>query len=761
LVIEIVAELEEAHSTWGRSEVIEALTVRVVPEAVGSAAAVVASIDAAADAVLSHPEVVCLGAGPAEAPAPLRRRDGMASAERHGGGRYSTRRTLAGEQAILEFTERGRSAGVAIVDADTVARVSRDAALGPDQAAAIARLCRAGEQVAVLVGPAGSGKSLSLSAARMAWESAGIPVRGVAPSAVAAGVLAEQAGIVSETLAKFLLDVERGRTRLGSGEVVVCDEASMVSTRDLARLVGLVERAAGKLILVGDHRQLGSVDAGGLFRLLAADARTAELTTIRRFADPWEADASRRLRGGDTGVLADYQAHNRVSAADRSATLDAAHAAWASARAHGRSVVVMATDHDTVNQLALRARTARIAEGSVAAEGIRAGEQTVGVGDEVVSTLNNRRLVTSAGAWVRNGDRWQILDLRADGSVLLDSLDRRGRVVAPAGYVADNLSLAYAVTVHKGQGLTVDDAILVVDGASAAEHLYVGMTRGRRSNHAFVVCESVDTEHRAGRVPTAYDVLAAALRRSANERSATETHRSATGPLDDLRTLQAALEEARRHIDAVAGPDRKAEVEQLRRQTAAHADIARAVTVAENRLIELNSRRERALDELVTAKQALQRTERPRWLRRPDKDRQFRSETAAIAAHQLLRTLDDAICQSERSLSIARNDQANLGAAALALRRAETAEHARQAWIGAHPEVADHILELVQKIRRAKSADRAQPRGATANQRDPRFHAGTEPVVPRPSVPVHPSRTPISGAEHDLAHLSDGAGPGL
>ena len=74
----------------------------------------------------------------------------------------------------------------------------------------------------------------------------------------------------------------------------------MVSTRDLARLVLLVEAADAKLVLVGDHYQLGSVDAGGLFRLLAADAKTAELTGIRRFADPWEADATRRLRAAVT-----------------------------------------------------------------------------------------------------------------------------------------------------------------------------------------------------------------------------------------------------------------------------------------------------------------------------------------------------------------------------------------------------------------------------------------------------------------------------
>jgi hypothetical protein len=760
VVAEIVAGLEKAHSTWGRSEVIEALAVRVLPETAGNAASLVAALDVAADAVLSHPEVVRLGAGSVEVPALLRRRDGMAAAERHGGARYSTRRTLAVEQAILEFTERGRTAGVAMVDADTVTRASIDAGLGPDQATAIARLCGAGAQVAVLVGPAGSGKSLSLAAARMAWDGAGIPVRGVAPSAVAAGVLAEQAGIVSETLAKFLLDAARGRTRLCSGEVVVCDEASMVATRDLGRLVGLVERAGGKLVLVGDHRQLGSVDAGGLFRLLAADAKGAELTTIRRFDEPWEAGASRRLRAGDSGVLADYQAHLRFSAANRAETLDAAHAAWAKARAKGRSVVVMAPDHDTVNQLALRARAARIADGTVAAEGISAGEQTVGVGDEVVTTLNNRRLVTTAGAWVRNGDRWQILGHRADGSVLLDSLERRGRVVVPADYLADNVSLAYAVTVHKSQGLTVDDAILVVDGATAAEHLYVGMTRGRHSNRALIVCEPTDSEHGTGRVPSAHDVLAAALRRSANQRSATETERNVTGPLDDLRALQASLEEARRHVDAVAGPDRNSDIDKLRRQTAGHADVTRAVADAETRLAELSVERQRALGELSRAHQALQHAHRTRRFRRRDKELQLQAEAAVAVAHQLLRTVDGALLQTETRLRAARSDQSNLGATAVALHQAEMAQNARQAWIDAHPDVADHIVELARKITRAKSAGRAQSAGTTAKQQDPRFRPGVEPNLPRPSHPAHPYQAPVSGAKH-LAPPSDSTGPGL
>ena len=248
--------------------------------------------------------------------------------------------------------------------------------------------------------PAGSGKSRTLGAARQAWEAADISVRGVAPSAVAAGVLTEQAGIASETLAKFLLDVTDGRTTLTPGEVIVCDEASMVSTCDLARLVLLADTAGAKIVLVGDHYQLGSVDAGGLFRLLAADTKTAELTGVRRFSDPWEAQATRGLRHRDPTVIDEYTGRDRIRAGGRDQVLDDAHQAWRQARDQGRSVVVMAGDHDTVDQLAMRARAARVQAGDVEAGGISVGAQTVGVGDQIVTTRNDRRLVTTTGAWV-------------------------------------------------------------------------------------------------------------------------------------------------------------------------------------------------------------------------------------------------------------------------------------------------------------------------------------------------------------------------
>ena len=541
---EVLGAIEEASSTWGRADVVEAVAARAAPTASSSAAAVREMVEAVADELLARPEVISLGPSALiteRVPEALRRADGMEPTLRHGAARYSTWRTLEAEQAVLEAAEAGRDASAAIAAEEAVETAVEGGGLGADQAEAVRRLCLGGERISVLVGPAGAGKSRGLSAARAAWEASGATVRGVAPSAVAAGVLTEQAGIPSETLAKFLLDAGRGQATLRPGEVIVCDEASMVTTHDLAALVGLVERAGGKLVLLGDPHQLGPVGAGGLFRLLANDAKTAELTSIWRFDDPWEAGATTRLRQGDATVFAEYEGHGRVLAGTGDEVLDAAHRAWTEARARGHSVVVMAADHATVDRLALRARAARVAAGEVEEDGLVVGNQVVGVGDEVVTTRNSRRLVTNAGAWVRNGDRWQVLARRPDGSLLVSSLEDRGKVVLPAAYSKDEVALAYSVTVHKSQGLTTDEAVLVVGGATTAEHLYVGLTRGRQLNVACVVCEPADDGHGFLPAPSARDVLDAALRRSDVELAATEAFLVSLEQTDDLLDQQPSL----------------------------------------------------------------------------------------------------------------------------------------------------------------------------------------------------------------------------
>jgi ATP-dependent exoDNAse (exonuclease V) alpha subunit len=275
--------------------------------------------------------------------------------------------------------------------------------------------------------------------------------RGLAVSAVAAEVLAFETGVAADTVAKFLYEHDRRngageQWRLSFGEVVIVDEASQLASADLLRLVQLIEEVHGKIVLVGDHRQLGAVDAGGLFRLLVNDTNAAELTGVHRFTNRWERDATIALRRGDVHVLDDYEVHDRFRQVSRELMLDVANQAWADARAKGVSMTVMAADHTTVDEFAMRVRAGRVAAGQVEPGGIEAGDQTIGAGDEIVTLHNDRRLVTNDQHWVRNGDRWRVQRRTRRGGLHAASLEGRGHIYLPPAYAAEHVALAYAVT---------------------------------------------------------------------------------------------------------------------------------------------------------------------------------------------------------------------------------------------------------------------------------------------------------------------------
>src|SRR4029077_3344558 len=113
---------------------------------------------------------------------------------------------------------------------------------------------------------------------------------------------------------------------VGQEDVLVVDEASQVSTQDLARICSLALRAGARVIGVGDTRQLTAVEAGGLFSLIARRHGHWKLTEVRRFTQAWERAAagrlgagggvaraaSVRLGDGDVMALAEYAACGRI-----------------------------------------------------------------------------------------------------------------------------------------------------------------------------------------------------------------------------------------------------------------------------------------------------------------------------------------------------------------------------------------------------------------------------------------------------------------
>lgn len=399
--------------------------------------------------------------------------------------------------------------------------------LGADQLAALSAVARSGRVVDVLVGPAGAGKTTALSALRRAWETHHGPgsVVGLAPSAAAAQILADELGVTTDNTAKWLYD----HTNTGAGfrreQLVIIDEASLAGTHTLDRITRHAAQVSAKVLLVGDWAQLAAVEAGGAFGMLVRDrTKPPELTDVRRFHQPWEKQASLRLRHGDPGVIDTYQAHGRIRDGDTDTMIDHAYQAWQTDLAAGHTSVMIAQTHDTVTVLNTRARHDRILTRHVnptGAVGLDDGTET-STGDVVITRRNNRRL-PAGREWVKNGDRWIITATHHDGSVDVCRANHRGAALRlPADYVAAHVELAYAITAHRAQGVTVDTAHTIVAPGMTRETLYVAMTRGRHANTAYVATDQPDTEphHRDPDETTGRSVLHDVLRYVGAEQSA-------------------------------------------------------------------------------------------------------------------------------------------------------------------------------------------------------------------------------------------------
>jgi conjugative relaxase-like TrwC/TraI family protein len=467
-------------------------------------------------------------------PAEMVRRDGSSRFRPRDGVSYTTKETLAAEEALVDA---GRAADGPIVD-EVLAGAAvgtpvpgSNTVLGPDQAAAVVAVVSSGRALDVLVGAAGTGKSNAMGGVRAAWESVYGPgsVVGLSPSAAAADVLASAVGVPTENTAKWLtehdrqpqreaelarldarlryaapslrtralqrrrarLEAEHNRWGLSPGQLVIVDEASMASTKDLNRITTEARGAHAKVLLVGDPHQLSAVQAGGAFALLVTDRDDApELEVVRRFRHEWERDASLHLRAGRRTSIDTYQAHRRITGGPRDEILDRLYSAWRADIDAGQTAVMVAADATTVAELNSRARADRVASGLVADGGATTANGTmIGVGDTVVSRRNNRDLIVPGG-WVKNGDTWTVSAMRPDGSATLTRPGRAAEapvsVALPAAYVSEHLELGYAMTAHRTQGRTVDVAHAYVTATTTREPLYVMATRGREANLLYV-----------------------------------------------------------------------------------------------------------------------------------------------------------------------------------------------------------------------------------------------------------------------------------
>ena len=478
--------LTEHASTFARRDVIrgwcERLPVGADPNIIGALADGFLAPSAGLAVRLLPPQV-------GEAGGWLRRSDGRVV---RGGDepRYSTPELLALERGALDSASARNGAGVAMVDDSLVAAaLARRPSMSVEQQVMVRALTRRGAGVDVVVGKAGSGKTFALDAARDAWQAAGIPVVGCALAARTAAQLQDGTGIASDTVDALLARLDRFDVEgLAAGAVVVVDEAGMVGTRKLARLFSHVEKAQAKVVLVGDHRQLPEIEAGGIFRGLTTRLSVVELTENRRQHEAWERAALDQLRDGDPAEgIAAFADHGRITTG---ATAEQVRQRlvddWLQAhngRAPGEAGVMLAARRVDVDDLNVRARSRLQDAGRLTGQALAAAAREFAVGDRVICGRNDRRLD------VFNGDLATVTAVNHAGRTLTVDLDRGDQCVElPARYVdAGHLNHAYAMTAHKAQGATIEQAWVLGSDACYREWAYVALSRARAGTRLYLV----------------------------------------------------------------------------------------------------------------------------------------------------------------------------------------------------------------------------------------------------------------------------------
>jgi len=403
-----------------------------------------------------------------------------------GRARFSTLEMVGVEQRLL--------ATAAALNRRTTHRVGDKRRIAPvhgqglseEQHLAYLHVTRSSD-LAVVTGIAGGGKSTMLGVARQAWEGQGYRVRGAALSGIAAEGLEGSAGIGSRTIAGWEHAWGQGKERLGARDVLVLDEAGMVGSRQLGRLVEAVHAAGAKLVLVGDAEQLQAIEAGAAFRAIAERVGVVAITEPRRQVPEWQRMATKELATARTDTALDrYQGAGMVH---RHATREAAHvgviAGWDAARraAPTSSQIIFAHERADVRALNDAARAVRRAAGELGPDRLlptEAGVRAFAEGDRVYFLRNER------GLGVKNGTLGTLERIEGERlGVRLDGADGAGTGRAVTFSLAEyaDLDHGYAATVHKNQGATVDGAHVLATPGMDRHLAYVALSRHRHAVH--------------------------------------------------------------------------------------------------------------------------------------------------------------------------------------------------------------------------------------------------------------------------------------
>ncbi|MCA9139392.1 MAG: relaxase domain-containing protein [Planctomycetales bacterium] len=389
---------------------------------------------------------------------------------------FTTKTMLAIEKRMMRTSEFLNAKTTHLVPAETATEVlSRFATLRGEQTEAIRHMV-SGPDIACVNGVAGSGKTFMMQVAREIWEHSGYSVLGTALAAKAAKGLEDGSGIRSVHLHKLLRDLDRGEIQLGKSTIVAIDESGMVGTMQMERLLSAIHRAGAKAVLLGDWKQLQSIDAGAAFRGIAEKVGYQSLDQIIRQRERWARGVVRDLRDGKAhdALQQLYERGRLFIGTDRIDAMSEVVTDWKAKVSDPTSLketVVFAGTNREVKQLNRLIQAERRERGDLGEAEIAIGDYEFSLGDRVMVTRNNPVLC------LRNGATGELVGIEdCSVSIRLDD----GLTIDVDTTEFDKLSLVYAMSVHKGQGITCENALILTgDSMTDREISYVEGSRAR------------------------------------------------------------------------------------------------------------------------------------------------------------------------------------------------------------------------------------------------------------------------------------------
>jgi Ti-type conjugative transfer relaxase TraA len=412
-----------------------------------------------------------------------------------GVGRFSTKEMLGIESRMVEDAVLLKDrASIGFKTPESLDDGLSRQQLSLEQKDALGYIIGSGD-VKCLVGYAGTGKSFLLNEAREIWESQGYTVYGATLSGIAAENLEGASGIESKTLASRFCYWDMGREHLTNKDVLVIDEAGMLGSRQIAKVLEEVKAQGAKAVLIGDPQQLQAIEAGAAFRAIAEQTGFLELTEVRRQQKSWQQEATKEFALRHTQeAIGLYEQHGNVHEFETQAVAKMALVEkWNDVRTnHPEKTQIMLTytrrDAQELNEMARSCRKENNELGEDQKLQTSGDNKDFAIGDKIYFLRNNKEL------GVKNGTLGVIEDIRKEGldgagglGQVTIRLEQENGISGGARNVTfdleryNHITHGYAATIHKAQGVTVDQAYVLASKHFDSHAAYVGMSRHRES----------------------------------------------------------------------------------------------------------------------------------------------------------------------------------------------------------------------------------------------------------------------------------------